>query len=139
MILDLKGTQSKVMVTIQKHIYKNSLLFCIFAGILAFDGVTQNAHVLRKRCIENYFGISFKMQWVKADAQDDRKLLCIQSFPNEYFCFGILNYSKAGFSYDNSVSLQTDDAGHVGAAVLAYMVCIVGLYTNDVRHNWKGL
>ena len=24
-----------------------------------------------------------------------------------------------GFSYDNSVSLQTDDAGHVGAAVLA--------------------
>ena len=25
--------------------------------------------------------------------------------------------TKAGFSYDNSVSLQTDDAGHVGAAV----------------------
>ena len=28
--------------------------------------------------------------------------------------------SKAGFGYDNSVSLQTDDAGHVGAAVLAH-------------------
>ena len=30
--------------------------------------------------------------------------------------------SKAGFGYDNSVSLQTDDAGHVGAAVLARKV-----------------
>ena len=26
--------------------------------------------------------------------------------------------TEAGFGYDNSVSLQTDDAGHVGAAVL---------------------
>ena len=39
---------------------------------------------------------------------------------------------KAGFGYDNSVSLQTDDAGYVGAAVLAHVVCIVGLQTNDV-------
>ena len=43
----------------------------------------------------------------------------------------------AGFSYDNSVSLQTDDAGNVGAAVLAHLVCVVGLQTNDVRRNWK--
>ena len=28
----------------------------------------------------------------------------------------------AGFSYDNSVSLQTNDTGQVGAAVLAYVV-----------------
>ena len=26
--------------------------------------------------------------------------------------------TKAGFGYDNSVSLQTNDVGHVGAAVL---------------------
>ena len=44
-----------------------------------------------------------------------------------------------GFSYDNSVSLQTNDAGHVGAAILAHMACVVGLQTNDVRRNWKGL
>ena len=34
--------------------------------------------------------------------------------------------SKAGFGYDNSVSLQTDDAGHVGAAVLAHVASVVG-------------
>ena len=45
----------------------------------------------------------------------------------------------APFGYDNSVSLQTDDAGHVGAAVLVHVACIVGLQTNDVFHNWKGL
>ena len=43
--------------------------------------------------------------------------------------------SKAGFGYDNSVSLQTDDAGHVGAAVLAHVAFVVGLQTNDVCHN----
>ena len=43
--------------------------------------------------------------------------------------------SRVGFSYDNSVSLQTDDAGHVGAAVLAHMAYVVDLQTNDVRHN----
>ena len=32
---------------------------------------------------------------------------------------------KAGFGYGNSVSLQTDDAGHVGAAVLAHVDCVV--------------
>ena len=32
--------------------------------------------------------------------------------------------SKVGFSYDNSVSLQTDDAGHVGAAVLGRIFCL---------------
>ena len=43
---------------------------------------------------------------------------------------------KAGFSYDNSVSLQTDYAGHVGAAVLVHVAaCVVGLQTNDVRRN----
>ena len=41
--------------------------------------------------------------------------------------------SKAGFGYDNSVSLQTDDAGHVGAAVLAHVAFVIGLQTNDVR------
>ena len=30
-----------------------------------------------------------------------------------------------GFGYDNSVSLQTDDAGYVGAAVLAHVACVV--------------
>ena len=36
--------------------------------------------------------------------------------------------TKVGFGNDNSVSLQTDDAGHVGAAVLAHHVaCVVGL------------
>ena len=44
-----------------------------------------------------------------------------------------------GFGYNNSVSLQTDDAGHMGAAVLVHVVCVVGLQTNDVRRNWKGL
>ena len=34
-----------------------------------------------------------------------------------------------------SVSLQTDDAGNVGAAVLAHLACVVGLQTNDVRRN----
>ena len=46
---------------------------------------------------------------------------------------------KAGFAYDNSVSLQTDDAGHVGAAILAHVAYVVGLQTNDVSHNWKRL
>ena len=46
---------------------------------------------------------------------------------------------KAGFGYDNSVSLQTNDVDHVGAAVLAHLACVVGLQTNDVRRNWKGL
>ena len=42
---------------------------------------------------------------------------------------------KAGFSYNNSVSFQTDDADHVGAAaVLAHVAYVVGLQTN-VRHN----
>ena len=39
--------------------------------------------------------------------------------------------------FDFSVSLQTDDAGHVGATVLAHLACVVGLQTNDVRRNWK--
>ena len=42
---------------------------------------------------------------------------------------------KAGFGYENSISLQTDDAGHVGAAVLVHVACVVGLQTNDVRRN----
>ena len=42
-----------------------------------------------------------------------------------------------GFGYDNSVSLQTDDVGHMGAAVLVHVACVVGLQTNDVRRNWK--
>ena len=46
---------------------------------------------------------------------------------------------KAGFGYDNSVSLQIDDEGHVGAAVLAHVASVVGLQNNDVRRNWKGL
>ena len=45
------------------------------------------------------------------------------------------NKTKVGFSYENSASLQTDDAGHVGAAVLVHVVCVVGLYTNDVSRN----
>ena len=45
------------------------------------------------------------------------------------------NKTKVGFSYENSASLQTDDAGHVGAAVLVNVVCVVGLQTNDVRRN----
>ena len=44
-----------------------------------------------------------------------------------------------GFGYDNSVSMQTDDAGNVGAAVLAQVSCVVSLETNDVRCNCKGL
>ena len=43
--------------------------------------------------------------------------------------------SKAGFGYGTSVSLQTDDAGHVDAAVLAHVTFIVGLQTNDVCRN----
>ena len=42
---------------------------------------------------------------------------------------------KAAFGYDISVSLQTDDAGNVGQAVLGHVVCVVGLQTNDVRGN----
>ena len=42
--------------------------------------------------------------------------------------------SEMAFCY-NSVSLQTDDAGHVGAAVLAHVAYVVGLQTNDVRRN----
>ena len=44
-----------------------------------------------------------------------------------------------GFGYDNSVSLQTDDVGHVDAAVLVHVAYVVGSQTNDVRRNWKGL
>ena len=51
----------------------------------------------------------------------------------------LVKFTKAAFGYDNSVSLQTDDAGHVGAAVLGHVACVVGLQTNDVRGNWKGL
>ena len=47
--------------------------------------------------------------------------------------------TKAGFGYDNSVSLQTDDVGNVGAAVFAHVAFVVGLQTNDVRCNRKGL
>ena len=36
----------------------------------------------------------------------------------------LLLLTKAGFGYDNSVSLQTEDAGHVGAAVFADVACI---------------
>ena len=43
--------------------------------------------------------------------------------------------TKVGFGYNNSVSLQTDDAGHMGAAVLAHVACVVGLRTSDVRRN----
>ena len=51
----------------------------------------------------------------------------------------VLSTSQAGFGYDNSVSWQTDDEGHVGAAVLTHGACVVGLQTNDVCRNWKGL
>ena len=40
---------------------------------------------------------------------------------------------------DNIISLQTDDVGHIGAAVLAHVAFVVGLQTNDVCRNWKGL
>ena len=53
--------------------------------------------------------------------------------------FIVRSKAEAGISYDNSVSLQTDDAGHVGAAVLAHVTYVVGLQTNVVRRNWKGL
>ena len=43
--------------------------------------------------------------------------------------------TKVGFGYDSSVSLQTDDVGHVGAAVLAQVACVVGLQTNDIHRN----
>ena len=42
---------------------------------------------------------------------------------------------KVGFGYDNSVSFQTDDVGHVGATVLAHVACVAGLQTNDVLCN----
>ena len=45
------------------------------------------------------------------------------------------NKTKVGFSYENSASLQTDDAGHVGAAVLAHFAYVVGFQTNDVLCN----
>ena len=43
--------------------------------------------------------------------------------------------TKAGFGYDNSISLQTDDAGHVGTAVFVHVACVVSLQTNNVRRN----
>ena len=46
-----------------------------------------------------------------------------------------LGKTKAGFGYNNSVSLQTDDSGHVGAAVLAHFAYVVGFQTNDVLRN----
>ena len=45
----------------------------------------------------------------------------------EYSTLNTLLRNKAGFGYDNRVSLQTDDADHMGAAVLAHVACIVGL------------
>ena len=36
----------------------------------------------------------------------------------------LLFLTKAPYNYDNSVSLQTNDAGHVGAAVLAHMAYV---------------
>ena len=39
--------------------------------------------------------------------------------------------TKAGFGYDNSVNLKTNDTGYVGAAVLANVACVVGLQTNN--------
>ena len=58
---------------------------------------------------------------------DFKKLFC-HDFVRE-------SRSKAGFGYDNSVSLKTDDVAHVGAAVLAHVACVVGLQTMDVRSN----
>ena len=52
-----------------------------------------------------------------------------------YGCFILKIFFKAGFGYDNSVSLQTDDAGYVAAAVLANVSYVVGLQTNDVLRN----
>ena len=52
-------------------------------------------------------------------------------------CIGLI-ILIAGFSSDNSVSFPTDDAGYVGAAVLAHVACVVGLQTNDARRNRKG-
>ena len=43
--------------------------------------------------------------------------------------------TKAGFGYDNSVNLKTNDTGYVVAAVLAHVACVVGLQTNKVRSN----
>ena len=71
---------------------------------------------------------TFKMPLLKIE-------MCIQFEDN---CCNIkqsYGSAKAGFGYDNSVSLQTDDAGNVGAAVLADVACVVGLQTNDVRRN----
>ena len=39
----------------------------------------------------------------------------------------------------NLVGLQTDDASHVDAAVLAYVACIVGLQTDAVVVTETGL
>ena len=47
----------------------------------------------------------------------------------------LLTLTQAGFIYDNSVILQTDDAGHVGAAVSVHVACVVDLQTNDVLRN----
>ena len=54
-------------------------------------------------------------------------------------CSAVLKDSLVGFGYDKRVNLQTDDMGHVGAAILARVARVVGLQTNDVRRNWKGL
>ena len=43
--------------------------------------------------------------------------------------------TKAGFGYVNSVSLQTDDAGHVGAAVLAH-VFKYNMKKNKIHRFW---
>ena len=66
------------------------------------------------------------------------KLLSLKSMLN-FWSINVRFKSKAAFGYDNSVSLQTDDVGNVGAAVLFHVACVVGLQTNDVRRNWKGL
>ena len=50
-------------------------------------------------------------------------------------CKSYLCESQVGFGYDNSVSSQTDDVGHVAAAILAHVACVVGFQTNDVRRN----
>ena len=56
-------------------------------------------------------------------------------YASKFVWIGSRAISEAVFGYDNSVSLQTDDAGHVGAAVLAHVACVVGLQTNDVRRS----
>ena len=54
---------------------------------------------------------------------------------NTFRCPNPLKKCKAGFSYNNSVSLQPDDAGHVGAAVSVHVACVVDLQTKDVLRN----